>query len=252
MNSTKGLRQATHPKKKRKKTWRTEPSPKGDWPTLLHVCVNTHTRFTLAYVKDGFRLGREALLDVRLQSPEHEGPEDLVQLVDDVLLCLLVVNLEVEPLGNKNGVVLRACRAFVRAKRDTTKEDRTSRKKKEENGEVCKQQPRESGGSQASSSRCAQRPRGKKDIPGHIYLPPLCASPIVGMRHYATIERHRTVGRRHACVPNRVPLLLPEYGTHPYDTRLLCCFLPLLLLLVLLVYLVELLRRAEDVGEKEV
>ena len=59
-----------------------------------------------------------------------------MQLVDDVLLGLLVVDLEVEPLGNKNGVVLRACRAFVRAKRKTTKEDRTSRKKKEENGEV--------------------------------------------------------------------------------------------------------------------
>ena len=52
----------------------------------------------LAYVEDGLRLGGQALLHVGLEPPKHERPEDLVQLVDNLLLRLLVVDLEVEPL----------------------------------------------------------------------------------------------------------------------------------------------------------
>mmetsp|Transcript_5634 Transcript_5634/g.14077 ORF Transcript_5634/g.14077 Transcript_5634/m.14077 type:complete len:265 (-) Transcript_5634:1604-2398(-) len=46
---------------------------------------------------DGFRLRWETLRDVGLEAPEHEGPQDLVQLRDHVLLGFFVVDFEVEP-----------------------------------------------------------------------------------------------------------------------------------------------------------
>lgn len=58
----------------------------------------------LAYVEDGLRLGRKAFFHVGLEPSEHERSEDLVQLVNDLLLRLLVVDLQVEPLTGRKKV----------------------------------------------------------------------------------------------------------------------------------------------------
>ena len=113
-------------------------------------CAHTNTRgkmaearretgfalHVLAYIEDGFRFGRQALLDVRLEPPEHERPEDLVQLVDDVLLGLLVVDLKVEPLDTD--VSFGSC-VPCSAVQDTTRDtgSRTTREIRPESwGEV--------------------------------------------------------------------------------------------------------------------
>lgn len=59
------------------------------------------TRQLLTNVKDSFRLGRQTLLNICLQPPEHERSKDLVKLVDYLLLCLLVINLQVKPLQDR-------------------------------------------------------------------------------------------------------------------------------------------------------
>lgn len=62
----------------------------------------------LAYVEDGFRLGRKAFFHVGLKPSEHERSEDLVQLVNDLLLRLLVIDLQVEPLTDAQGVQVKS------------------------------------------------------------------------------------------------------------------------------------------------
>lgn len=59
----------------------------------------------LAYVKDSLGLGRQRLFHVSLETPEHEWPQDLVKLVNDLLLGLFVVDLQVEPLEERTAQV---------------------------------------------------------------------------------------------------------------------------------------------------
>lgn len=57
-----------------------------------------HEMSPLAYVEDGLSLRRQALLHLRLEAPQHERTKNSMQLVNHLLLCLFIVNLQIKPL----------------------------------------------------------------------------------------------------------------------------------------------------------
>ena len=67
----------------------------------LHLLLNLKQLFLHFRHSDhyqGLCLGRESLGHILLDTADHEGAEDVMELGDHGFLGLLVVNIEVEPL----------------------------------------------------------------------------------------------------------------------------------------------------------
>lgn len=74
--------------------------------SILETRAIGDEKLPLTNVKDGLRLRRQALLHLSLEATQHERTKNSVQLVNHLLLRLLIINLQIEPLFS---VINRTC-----------------------------------------------------------------------------------------------------------------------------------------------